>query len=97
MSVDGRVGSRAEGGAQKHFRTRQTGPLESSEELPTHVDVCACLQECIVNPAATFLQEGTRWLRAAHTKDELLKHYQPARPNLAGETAYNNRWRSHGN
>src|SRR5260370_24186541 len=99
VSVHGRVWSRADGRAQKHFRTRQTSPLESSEKLPTHVDVCACLHECIVNPAATFLREGAGWLGAAHTKDEFLKHYQPARANVADEMAKNRGrlWQGHQN
>ena len=87
----GESGPRADGRAQKHFRTRQAGSLERSEKLPAHVDVRACLQECIVNPFTTFLHERTGWLEAAHAKNELLKHYQPARPDLAGEMAENSR------
>jgi hypothetical protein len=45
-----------------------------------------------VNPCTQFLQEGTGWLGAAHTKNEFLKHDQPARPYLAGQMIKNSRW-----
>jgi hypothetical protein len=85
----GESGPAPTGEPKKDFRTRQAGLLEGSEKLPTHFDVCACLHECIVNPSTTFLHEGTGWLGAAHTENELLKNYQSARPNLAGEMAEN--------
>jgi hypothetical protein len=33
--------------------------------------------------------KGTGWLGAAHSEDKLLKHYQPARPNVGNKTAEN--------
>ena len=50
------------------------------------------MRESIVNPSTAFLQQWTGWLGAAQTKNEFLKHNQPARPNLPGEMTENCRW-----